>query len=690
MTHEKLLALLADLSLAEKIGQLSMLQVSTCLGGKPAPFGPLLDMQVTPEQMALAGCFACNVPPEPAAYAQVVRGMAAAHPHHIPPLMLRDVIHGFRTIFPLPLAVGCTFDERYAQAMGRISATEAAACGLHMTAGPMMDVARDPRWGRVLETPGESPVLTAAMSAAMVRGFRGEGVDRPDAIAACAKHFAAYGLCQAGQEYAPVDVSRAELYNVYLPPFKAALDAGCDGVMTAFVAVDRVPCVCNDFLLRRILRQAWGSDAVTMSDYDDVRQLMHQGVATDLKDCARLAITGGLDMDFLSLAYLTKLQALVEEGEVAEETIDAACLRVLLLKNRLGLFENPVKNDDPAYAAAVCARPEHRRMALETALRSCVLLKNEGVLPLQPGTKVALVGSHADEHDLLGAWAVDGIRPDTETLREAFAREARITLTDVAQADVILLAMGESKPETGEAASKAHPLLRPEQMAELEALAATGKPVALVLICGRPLILTDALPHCRALLNAWFPGSLGAEAVRQLVMGDANPSGHLSMTFPRCVGQIPIHHDQLTSCRPVGSRGAGSHFVNQYIDEENAPLFPFGFGLSYTGFALENVRLEGEVLEAEVRNTGERDGETVVQLYGRVRHARIIRPQRTLMGWQRVAVKVGETLTVRIPLRLDRLRLVDCDGQIVALSGAVDLYVGFDSDAATHAVYEIT
>ena len=381
--------------------------------------------------------------------------------------------------------------------------------------------------------------------------------------------------------------------------------------------------------------------------------------------------------------------ALVEEGEVAEETIDAACLRVLMLKNRLGLFENPVKNDDPAHAAAVCARPEHRRMALETALRSCVLLKNEGVLPLQPGTKVALVGSHADEHDLLGAWAVDGIRPDTETLREAFAREARITLTDVAQADVILLATGEIKPETGEAASKAHPLLRPEQMAELEALAATGKPVALVLICGRPLILTDALPHCRALLNAWFPGSLGAEAVRQLVMGDANPSGHLSMTFPRCVGQIPIHHDRLTSCRPVGSRGAGSHFVNQYIDEENTPLFPFGFGLSYTGFALENVRLEGAALEAVVHNTGERDGETVVQLYGRVRHARIIRPQRTLMGWQRVAVKAGETLTVRIPLRLERLRLVDCDGQIVALSGAVDLYVGFDSDAATHAVYEI-
>lgn len=687
MTHEKLLALLAELSLPEKIGQLALLHESVCAGyaqGKEEAFGPLVEMHLTPAQIALAGCFGCSSSPEPVSYARMVRAMTAAHPHHIPPLMMRDVIHGFRTIFPLPLAVGCTFEEEYARAMGRVSATEAAACGLHMTVGPMMDVARDPRWGRVLETPSESPVLTAAMSAATVRGLRGKGPDQPDALAACAKHFVAYGLCQAGQEYAPVDVGRMELYNVYLPPFKAALEAGCDAVMTAFVAVDRVPCVCNDFLLNHLLRGEWGFDAMTISDYDDVKQLMNQGVAADLKECARLAIEGGLDVDFLSLAYLTKLEELVREGMVSEALVDAACLRVLEVKNRLGLFENPVKNEDPAYAAAVCAREEHRRLALETALRSCVLLKNEDLLPLRPGTKVALVGSHAQERDLLGAWAVDGIRPDTETLQEAFARESRLEMTDVAHADVILLATGECKPETGEAASKAHPQLRPEQLAELEALESTGKPVAVLLFCGRPLILTEALPHCRALLNAWFPGSLGAEAVRQLVMGDANPSGHLSMTFPRCLGQIPIHHDRLTSCRPVGSRGAGSRFVNQYIDESNAPLFPFGFGLSYTDFALADAAVAGDALTATVRNMGGRDGETVVQLYGRVRQGPVLRPMRTLIGWQRVAVPAGGERAVRIPLRLDRLALLDCQGQPLPLEGTVDFYVGFDSTAETH------
>lgn len=688
MTHEALLALLADMSLEEKIGQMTLINDRWCLDGQPVPLGPAVEMNLTQEQLKLAGVFGCSISPEPAAYARLIRSMTAAHPHHIPPLLIRDVIHGFRTIFPLTLAVGCTFDEKYAEIMGRVSATEAAASGLHATVGPMMDVARDPRWGRVLETPSESPVLTAAMSAATVRGLRGEGVDRPDALAACAKHFAAYGLCQAGQEYAPVDVSRAELYNTYLPPFRAALDAGCDMVMTAFVAVDQVPCVCNDWLQNRVLRGLWGhKQAVTIADYDDVKQLMYQGVAADLKECAKLAVEGGLDIDFLSLAYMHHLKELVEEGTVAQEKIDAACLRILELKNRLGLFEKPVKNEDPLYADQICHAPEHRRLSLETALRSCVLMKNEGVLPLKPGTKVYLAGDHADEHDLLGAWAMDGSRPETETLREAFAREKRIQLVSLEEADVILLATGEFKPETGESTSKAYPFLHPEQQAELEALAKTGKPVAVLLFCGRPLILTDALPCCGALLNAWFPGSMGAEALRMLVMGDCSPSGHLSMTFPHSVGQIPIHHDRLTSCRPRGCRGDGRTFNNAYIDEENEPLFPFGFGLSYTDFALENPRVDGESVRATVRNRGDRDGETVVQLYGYVRHARTIRPVRTLIGWQRMAVPAGETVEIALPVRVDRLQRVDCDNRPVEMAGMVDLYLGFDSQAKTRLEY---
>lgn len=448
--------------------------------------------------------------------------------------------------------------------------------------------------------------------------------------------------------------------------------------MTSFVAVDRVPCVCNDFLLNNILRETWGHNVMTVSDFDDVKQLMNHGVAGNLRECAQLSIEGGLDVNFLSLAYLTQLKQLVEDGTVDEAKVDAACLRVLEVKNNLGLFENPVKNNDPDYAAEVCGRSEHRRISLETALRSCVLMKNDGILPLKIGTKAALVGGHADERNLLGAWAVDGIRADTETLRETFSRESRITLTDIDDADVILLATGEFKPETGEAASKAHPELSSAQMDELEKLAQTEKPIVLLLFCGRPLILTDVLPHCDALLNAWFPGTMGAEAVRQLVMGDTNPSGHLSMTFPRCVGQIPIHHDRLTTCRPYGCRGKGRAFTNAYIDEENEPLFPFGFGLSYTSFEITSVSIDGSDLIVNVINTGDRDGETVVQLYGRVRYAKIIRPLRTLIGWKRVSVDAGKSIEVRNPINTDRLRMVDCDNRPIEMTGEVDLYVGFD------------
>lgn len=689
MTEQELNQLLNTLTLEEKIGQMTLLQVSMFTEGTPTPLGPLVEMDITPEQMILAGCLACNVEPNPVGYAKVIREITKKHPHHIPPLMMRDIIHGFRTIFPINIAIGCTFDETYAEAMGRVSAKEAAACGLHLTIGPMMDIARDPRWGRVLETTGESVTMVSAMSSAIIKGFRGNGIDKSDSLATCAKHFAAYGLCQAGQEYAPVDVSRTELYNVYLKPFKEALDSGCDTVMTSFITIDRIPCVCNDFLMNKILREKWGHNVMTVADYDDVKQLINQGIASNLKECAQSAVNGGLDVDFLSLAYLTKLKELVDEGTVKEEIIDKACYRILKLKNNLGLFENPVKNDDPEFAKKVCYSHENLELALETALRSCVLMKNDGILPLKVGTKVALVGNHIVEHDILGAWAMDGIRSDTETIHEAFSREKRIELTDIINSDVIIYATGEFKHETGEAASKAHPELKAEQVKKLKELSTLNKPIVLLLICSRPLILTDVIPYCSALLNAWFPGSKGAEAIRSLIMGDFNPSGHLSMTFPRCVGQIPIHHDRLTSCRPIGSRPQGNTFINTYIDEENEPLFPFGFGLSYTNFEISKAEQENGIVSVSVTNTGLYDGETVVQLYGRIRNAPIIRPIRTLIGWKRISVKAKETTEIQIPVNTDRLQLFDSEYEPIKLSGIVDLYIGFDSNANINLTYSI-
>ena len=681
MTNEKLLELLNDLSFEEKVGQLTLLQASSCIEGTPVPFGPLVDLKVSPEQMSLCGLFGCNVPPVASKYANMVREMTQNHPHHIPPLMCRDVIHGFRTIFPVTNGLGCTFDEKYFYEMGRISAIEGAACGLHLTIGPMMDVANDPRWGRVVEVPSESSTHVAAMSAATVKGFRGTDIKNKDSLATCAKHFAAYGLVNAGQEYAAIDVSKTELFNKYLPPFKASFDAGCDSVMTAFVSVDRIPCVCNSYLQNYILREKWGYNVMSMSDYDNIRELMNHGMADDLKDCAELAINGGMDVDFLSLAYLTQLKELVKEGRVSMKTIDSAVYRVLKIKNDLGLFESPVKNDSDEYANSVCFTEKHKKASLEAALRSCVLLKNNGVLPLKEGVKVALKGDHVDEHDILGAWAVDGIRPDTETVGEAFKREERIIITDEKDADVILYFTGEFKHETGEAASKAHLYLKDEQIAELKRLHSLNKPIVTVLFLSRALILTDILPYCDAVLNAWFPGSMGAEAIRILLMGDMSPSGHLSMTFAKSMGQLPVFHDILTTCRPFGSRGKGRAFTNAYLDEDNEPLFPFGFGLSYTSFEITDTHVCGKNIEVTVKNTGAYNGETVLQLYGRVKKASVIRPLRTLISWQRIALKKGEEKIITIPMHLERLKLYDANYNEVDIKGECELYLGFDSDA---------
>lgn len=683
MTQQELQNLLSQMSPAEKAGQLAQIPLSACAGGIADPTGPMVRYNLTPEQVVLCGSLICDQESDAATHARIVREMTDAHPHHIPPILMRDIIHGFRTVFPIPLALGCTFDESLAEEMGRVSAREGAAAGVHATFAPMVDVVRDPRWGRCMESPGESAALCGAMGAAMVRGFRGDDLKAPDTLATCVKHYAAYGLCQAGMEYAPADCSRTEMYNVYLPPFKAALDAGCDMVMPSFIAVDRVPCVCNEWLLKDILRDRWGSDAMVISDYADPMQLTIHGAAEDLKEAAQLCMNAGLDMDMMSFAYLAELPALLEEGKVSAADVDAAVLRVLQLKNKLGLFENPVKNDDSAVQKALAYLPETKAAALETALRSCVLLKNNGILPLQPGKKIALQGTHADSGKILGGWSLDGEVSATETLTQAFARDSRVTLTGPEEADLILYAAGEDEFETGEGGSRTRPWLTAEEQAQLRAWHEAGKQVVLILFIGRPFILTETLPLCDGVLCAWFPGTMGAEAVRSLVLGDRNPSGHTSMTFPRSLGQVPIHHDKLSACR----RWEPHKFSNRYVDELNEPLFPFGFGLSYTDFALEEAAVsaeklgDGAAVSVKVTNTGRRAGETVVQLYARVPHSPVIRAVRSLIGWQRVALEPGESTLVTLPVTADMLRIYDAFGRPVKLKGKCHLAVGLDSSA---------
>ena len=672
MNAAQLKQLICDMTLEEKAAQLTQIPMSAITGDPGDPTGPAAKYHLSRQQLLSCGSLICDQTPDAAVYADVVHQMTEGQEHHIPPILMRDIIHGFQTVFPIPLALGCSFDAALAEKMGQISAAEGKARGIHATFAPMVDVVRDPRWGRVMESPGEAPKLCGTMGAAMVRGIHREN------MAACAKHFAAYGLCQAGMEYAPADCSRAEMYNVYLPPFQQTLEAGCDMVMPSFVGVDRVPCVCNEWLLRDVLRNRWHSEAMVISDYADVKQLKNHGIAADNREAAELCIQAGLDMDMMSFAYLQHLPELVRAGRISEETVNAAVARVMELKNKYGLLENPVYNGISTESRTTPLREEAWNAALEAVQKSCVLLKNEGVLSLQAGVKVALTGDHSDTGCILGGWSLDGNPAETQTLLQAFSDEKRITLTSAEQADVILYAVGEDEYQTGEGASKTKPWLTPAQMAELERLGELGKPLCVILFCGRPLILTEVLPKCDALLNVWFPGTAGAEGIRSLVMGEANPSGHLSMTFPRSLGQVPIHHDRLTACRKHHPQ---ERYSSRYVDEENTPLFPFGFGLSYTTFEISEKTIGRDAVTAVVTNTGTRYGETVVQLYGRVLHSHLIRAEKTLVGWKRLGLQPGENTVITIPVQKEMLSLFDADGNAWLPRGECAFGIGFDSDS---------
>lgn len=674
MTHEQLLALLNDMSPEEKAGQLTQIGLSLCAGGLSEPTGPMQEMQLTPSQVVLAGSLIGDGPSDPEETARVITEMTRLHPHHIPPVIMKDIIHGHRTIFPIPLAMGSTFDPGMNAQMAADEAEEASASGVQVTFAPMADVVRDPRWGRCMESAGESARLCGDMSAALVRGLHRND---DSALLSCAKHFAAYGLCQAGHEYAPVDVSRTELYNVYLPPFAAAIDAGVDMIMPSFIGIDRVPCVCNEWLLGAVLRDRLGFTGAVISDWADVSQLISHGIASDGEEATLYALRAGCDMDMMSNLYIRHAAPLAEKGMLSPETIDRSVLNILELKNRLGLLDDPLRGMSAQRQAAVCGRQDIREHAYEAAVRSCVLLKNEGSLPLRAGTRVYLAGDHADTGRLLGSWAADGDPAETMTLRQAF-EERGVALSDLQHCDAVIYAVGEEQDTVGEDGSKAHISLTSAQMRELRSLACAGRPVIMVLFCGRPLVITDAVPYCDAVLNAWFPGTMGALAICDLLTGARDPSGHLSMTFPRAIGQIPIHHDRLSTCRPYAE---GAIYCNRYRDEVNDPLYPFGYGLSYTRFAFDTAT-DGKSVTVTVRNTGDRAGETVVQLYGRACHAPFIRPDRQLIGYRRISLAPGAETSVTFTVTARDLAVYDSEGTLHECSGACLLGVGESGDVS--------
>lgn len=639
----------------------------------------------------------------------------------IPLMCGLDVIHGFGTIFPIPLAISCSWDTTLVERSARIAAVEASANGCNWTYSPMVDIARDARWGRIAEGSGEDPWLGARMAAAMVRGYQGDNLADSTTILACVKHFALYGAAEAGRDYNTVDMSKVRMYNEYLAPYKGAVDAGCGSAMSSFNVVEGVPASGNRWLLTDLLRGQWGFKGFVVSDYDSVGEMMQHGLG-DLQEVSAKALTAGLDMDMMTSGYVTTLKKSLEEGRISQKDIDTACRRILEAKYKLGLFEDPYRYLDEDRAEKDFMTEEHLEFARLLAAKSIVLLKNDKrVLPLEKKGTIAVVGPMAfTKEDLLGMWSGTNDQKSAtiaDAFKEAVGSSARIIeakgchLTDDAQlaevtgltpdpadnsrlireavsksagADVIVAVLGEPRSWTGEACSRADIGLPQSQKDLLKALLGMRKPLVLVLANGRPMTLEWEDANCPAIIEAWHGGAEAARALTDVIFGDVNPSGKLTATFPRTVGQIPIYYNHLNTGRP---RVAEDHYTSKYLDIPNEPLYPFGYGLSYTEFKYSDITLSktslkgDEILTAsvEVTNVGDMEGEETVQLYIGDPAASISRPLEELKGFQKISLKPGESQTVSFRIGTDLLKFYNSDLEYVWEPGQFNIFIGASS-----------
>ncbi|KGI84066.1 glycosyl hydrolase family 3 [Exiguobacterium mexicanum] len=617
----------------------------------------------------------------------------------IPLLFMADIIHGHRTIFPVPLAMACSWDLDEVERMARTSSIEATASGLHVTFSPMADLSRDPRWGRVMESTGEDVWLNGEMAAAFVRGYQSDDLTRDDTLAACVKHFAAYGAPEGGRDYNTVDVSDRELREFHLPAYKRALEEGAKMVMTSFNVVHGVPATASEYLMRDILRSDWGFEGVLISDWTAIKELIHHGVAETLKDAGELALRAGVDIDMMSGAYTNHLEAMLADG-VDEALLDEAVLRILTLKEELGLFDNPYRGIDQAKETTLHLSDGHRDQARRLAEKSAVLLKNDGVLPLQK-QRVALIGPFVDSNDVLGPWAGYGKREEAVTLRQAFDRaeipyvfaegstvEKEIDWTEACriaeQSDIVILALGEASWMSGEAGSRTDIRLPKTQREGLKRLKALGKPVVTILFNGRPLDLRDVVEHSDAVLEAWYPGTEAGSALVNLLYGQVSPSGKLTMSFPYNVGQVPIRYDALRTGRPSDIEHADPRYTSKYLDAPNEPLFPFGYGMTYTTFSYNDFIVKdmtGGIVEATVviRNDGATTADEIVQWYIQDNIAKVSRPVKQLKGYEKVTLKAGESVTVTFTVEGDMLHYLQPNGSFDADPGTFTLFVGPNS-----------
>ena len=603
----------------------------------------------------------------------------------IPLLFGYDVIHGFRTVTPIPLAEACAWEPELWEKTGRLAAVEATAGGVHMTFAPMVDVAKDARWGRISEGAGEDPVVTSAYGVAKVKGFQNGDVSQPDSMVACVKHFAAYGAGESGRDYNRVDMSLQRLHEEYLPPYEACVKAGARAIMPAFNDINGVPCSVNRWLLTDVLRERWGFNGLTVSDANAIGECVDHGISADRAEAARQAIAAGMDLDMGSNVYHDELAALVEQGVVPMEELDRAVADVLRIKFELGLFENPYKTNEER-AQKDILRPEYRTLAKEAADKSMVLLKNEGVLPLEQDLKIGVWGELASSRkDMLGAWAIGADGEQCVSLLDALnSRGEHVVvlgddLSAAAECDVILAAIGENMELSGEAASRANIELPEGQEEALKKLVTFGKPVVAVVFSGRPLAMPWVAENLPAVLMAWHCGVESGNAIADILFGAVNPSGKLTATFPNASGQCPMYYAHINTGRPGGK----SKFTSKYLDAPVEPLYPFGYGLSYTTYEYSDLKLEqGEdslTASVTVKNTGSRAGDETVQCYFRDLAAQRVRPVKQLVDFTKIHLEAGEEKTVSFTVHYSKLGYYDMAMNYVVEPGEFDLFVGGNS-----------
>lgn len=702
--EEKIKDLLEKMTLEEKVGQLQQCGPSL-VGAFEVSFSELLDMMFDGkiseaefgrlmstaqedfhEEDLRAGKIGSYNGIKNAATANKLQKIAVEETRlGIPLVFGYDVIHGYRTIMPIPLAEACAWDPALWEKTARVAAKEATAAGIHMTFAPMVDVAKDARWGRVSEGAGEDAYLSSLFGMAKVKGFQSEDLSKEDAMVACVKHFAGYGAAEAGRDYNRVDMSMQRFYEEYLPPYEACIKAGARAIMPAFNDINGVPCSVNKWLLTNILREKWRFDGMTVSDANAIAECVNHGIAEDKSDASRQAIEAGMDMDMSSNSYSESLVQLVQNGVVKEEVLDRAVADVLRIKCELGLFEHPYQTSEEREKEELL-KPEYRTLARETAGKSMVLLKNEGVLPLKNGTRVGVVGGLADNRgEMTGAWAIGANPEECISIVDACNVQGidyiyTKNLEEIENCDVVVVSLGETKDQSGEAASRSDITIPEEQMELLDELVKSGKPVITVLFNGRPLALGAVAEKADAILEAWYPGIEAGNAILDILFGRVNPSAKLTTTFPYASGQCPMYYSHINTGRPGGK----GKFTSKYLDTPLEPVYPFGYGLSYTTYNYQDLEVvesrEAFIASATITNIGEVAGEEIVQCYIRDLVAQRVRPVKQLKAFEKIKLDPGESKKISFTIPYQELGYYNNEMEYIVEEGTFEIFIGKNSD----------